>query len=212
MQRQGKRTLDPRLLSIREELLSREAGLPPFPEPEKGRSHAAVCLILRERAELEVLMIRRAESEGDPWSGQMALPGGRRDPSDSSLLHTAVRETAEETSVALAVDGLHLGRLEEVTPATHRLPPISIFPFVFGVRPHTDARAASREVDDIYWIPLATLRNPGATGTVEIRYRDDTSKEFPCLRVEGRVIWGLTYRILTGFFSILEALEYEENR
>jgi 8-oxo-dGTP pyrophosphatase MutT (NUDIX family) len=195
--------LDPSLSPLREILREMESTLPPLPEPEVERAHASVAVILRGAPELELLMIRRAQAEGDPWSGQMALPGGRRDPSDRTLLETALRETVEETSVALEGGSIHLGRLESVTPATPRLPPISIFPFVFAVPDHTQALAASREVDEVMWVPLADLQDQDAQGSVEIRYRDGSAKEFPCLRVQGRVVWGLTYRILNGLFQVL---------
>ena len=54
-----------------------EAGF----EPRAGR--AAVAIMVREaRAATEMLMIRRATREGDPWSGHMGFPGGRRDAGD----------------------------------------------------------------------------------------------------------------------------------
>ena len=64
-------------------------------QPSGGR--AAVALVLRENAgDPEILLIRRAERKGDPWSGHMAFPGGREDARDESLLETALRETREE--------------------------------------------------------------------------------------------------------------------
>ncbi len=182
-----------------------EENLDPIPAPVADRTHAAVSVVLRDQGEWELLLIKRAVAEGDPWSGQMALPGGRRDPSDASLLQTAIRETEEETSVGLDDRVVHLGRLEPMIPATTRLPPITIFPYVFGVPETTEALVSSREVDEVLWVPLATLQNPGASSTVEIHYGDNSSRVFPCLRVDERVIWGLTYRILTGFFEILRA-------
>jgi 8-oxo-dGTP pyrophosphatase MutT (NUDIX family) len=193
---------DPRLSKLRNELAFLEDGFAPIPEEPGDRTHAAVSVVLRGGEELELLLIKRAEAEGDPWSGQMALPGGRRDPSDANLLHTAMRETEEETAVSLSERGIHLGRLEPLKPATTRLPPITIFPYVFGVPEGTDAQASSREVDEVLWVPLAALQDPGAESTVEIHYGDNSSREFPCLQIEGRVIWGLTYRILTGFLEI----------
>ncbi|MCJ7627029.1 MAG: NUDIX domain-containing protein, partial [Longimicrobiales bacterium] len=120
----------------------------------------------------------------------MALPGGRRDPTDLTLLHTAVRETAEETAVILEEMGVHLGRLEPVIPATTRLPPITIFPYVFSVPEGTRAEASSREVDEVLWVPMVALFDPQATSTVEIHYGDNSSRVFPCLRVDDRVVWG----------------------
>jgi 8-oxo-dGTP pyrophosphatase MutT (NUDIX family) len=156
---------------------------------------AAVSLVLRSGAEIEVLLIRRAEADGDPWSGHMALPGGRQDPSDLDLLHTAMRETLEETGVDLQEKGVALGRLDPLEPATYRLPPLSILPFVFDVPAGTDARPASPEVVQIFWVPLSLLCSPEASGTVEIPL-EGGSRTFPCFRVEGNVVWGLTYRIL----------------
>ncbi|MDP5071772.1 MAG: NUDIX domain-containing protein, partial [Congregibacter sp.] len=63
---------------------------------------AAVALVLQLRdGELGVLMIRRAEREGDPWSGQMAFPGGRMDKTDANGYAVAVRETHEEVGLLL---------------------------------------------------------------------------------------------------------------
>ena len=76
-----------------------DAGDPPIHEGD--RLQAAVSVVIRGRGELDFLLIKRARSERDPWSGHMALPGGRRDDSDGDLLHTARRETLEETGVDL---------------------------------------------------------------------------------------------------------------
>lgn len=167
---------------------------------EESRIQAAVSLILRQGPELEALLIRRAEAEGDPWSGHMALPGGRWQQGDGDLRATAMRETEEETAVQLADGALHLGHLPPLSPSTFRLPPLSIHPFVFGVAPGTEATVASPEVDEVLWTPLSRLHGPEAEGTVEIPL-GDVRRTFPCLRVGERVIWGLTYRILRGFLQ-----------
>ncbi len=193
---------DARFFSIQELLRSVE------PTDESGseladRAQAAVSIVLREAPRLDVLLIRRAEAEGDPWSGHMALPGGRRDATDRDLLHTAIRETREETAVPLSDMGLPLGHLAPVTPATRRLPPIVIFPYVFGVPAGTAARAASREVDEVLWTPLETLMRPDVIDTVEIP-TGDTVRVFPCFRLGERIVWGLTFRILSGFLDLLK--------
>jgi 8-oxo-dGTP pyrophosphatase MutT (NUDIX family) len=194
--------LDPRLASLRQAIPDLgESNVNPA-APRVGEYHAAVSLVLRAGREIDVLLIRRAEAEGDPWSGHMALPGGRRDRLDESLLQTAIRETLEETGVGLNEGGVPLGPLAPLVPSTRRLPPISIFPFVFGVPEGTRARAASPEVDEVIWTPILYLQSPQAGGTVEIPIGDD-SRSFPCLRVGERVIWGLTYRILQDFFRVI---------
>lgn len=192
---------DLRYSALRKELLSLEAGFHPSLEETGDRTQAAVSLVLRGGNDPEILLIRRAEAEGDPWSGQMALPGGRRDSSDESLLHTAIRETSEETAVELGEEGIYLGRLEPTVPNTVRIPAITIFPFVFQVPPSVEARVSSREVDEVLWVPLSHLQAPEAASTVEIHYGDNSSRDFPCWRLGERVVWGLTYRILTGFLK-----------
>ena len=151
---------DPGFSALKEQLLALEAERGPFMEEVGDRAQAAVSVVLRAGDDWEVLLIKRAEAEGDPWSGQMALPGGRRDISDNNLLDTAIRETGEETSVFLEEEGVYLGRLEPTVPNTVRLPPITIFPFVFGVAGNARAQATSREVDEALWIPLGDLRHP----------------------------------------------------
>lgn len=165
------------------------------------RTAAAVALTLKAGPEPEILLIRRAEAEGDPWSGHMALPGGRKDPDDEDLLQTAMRETLEETGLDLAAHGQPLGRMEDLAPNTWRLPPISIHPFVFAVGESARARVASHEVVETLWVPMSTFKDPAVSSTVEIT-GGGTPRSFPCFRVEGRVVWGLTYRILNRFFRL----------
>ncbi|MDD5302960.1 MAG: CoA pyrophosphatase, partial [Elusimicrobia bacterium] len=129
---------------------------------------------------LEALFIRRAEREGDPWSGHIGLPGGRREPGDADLLVTAIRETREEIGVDLPRAAL-LGALDDVQPSTPSLPPLIIRPFVFGVDPRPDA-GTSVEVVSSYWIPLESLH--AARGSAKVSFREK-SVEVPCFRVPG---------------------------
>jgi len=160
-----------------------------------------VALVIRGGEDLELLLIKRAEADGDPWSGHMALPGGRRDPTDASLLETAMRETLEETGVVLGTNGHHLGRLSRLDPASRRLPQLSVTPHVFGVSGHTAAFVASREVHTVYWVPMAALQDPSSFGTYRHR-GDGLTRDFPSFHVEGQVVWGLTYRVLEEFLSL----------
>src|SRR5688572_27389789 len=75
---------------------------------------AAVAIIIAPDPDA-ILLIRRAERAGDPWSGHMALPGGRREPGDLDLLATAIRETSEEVGIRLGSEQL-VGTLEDVVP------------------------------------------------------------------------------------------------
>jgi 8-oxo-dGTP pyrophosphatase MutT (NUDIX family) len=167
---------------------------------EAVSTRAAVALILRDAPTgLELLFIRRAEHADDPWSGQMAFPGGRAEPGED-VFATAVRETEEEIGVDLDRDGERLGTLDEVR-AMARLRPVdlAITPFVFRLARPAEARP-SAEVRSVHWLHLDTIRGPGARSTFDYT-RDGTSLQFPCLEIDGLVIWGLTYRM----FASLEA-------
>ncbi|HET9948533.1 MAG TPA: CoA pyrophosphatase [Longimicrobiales bacterium] len=192
---------DPRFWVLSEALAS-YAGDPDDPLLLEGdHLRASVALVLRARDPLEVLLIKRALSERDPWSGHMALPGGRRDSADADLRATALRETLEETGVDLAREGRPLGRLADVSPSSPRLPRLSISPFVFAVGEDVQAEVASGEVERVYWVPLDALRAPENRGVVRIPLPGG-ARGFPSFRVHGEHVWGLTYRILEQFLGV----------
>jgi 8-oxo-dGTP pyrophosphatase MutT (NUDIX family) len=167
---------------------------------------AAVAIVLRQNPEgvLELLLIKRSEREDDPWSGHIALPGGRHDPSDATLQDTAVRETREETGVDIDVDGLVLGMLDELRPRTPSLPPIIVTPFVAVVRPDV-AIATSDEVAAAFWVGLHSLADPAVTVESEVTVRGATWR-VPSYVIDGRIVWGMTERILNNLLDVLNAV------
>lgn len=191
---------DPRFWVLSEALASYAADANDPPPADPRFLQAAVSLVIRATPTFDLLLIKRARSERDPWSGHMALPGGRRDPDDVSLVATAVRETLEETGLELSGTAAHLGELDEVGPVSVRLPQLTIKPYVFGVPAGSRASDDSPEVDSVYWVSLEELRAPQTLGEVEIPLPGGT-RAFPCYRVVGEVVWGLTYRILYQFLE-----------
>lgn len=164
---------------------------------------AAILLVLRERqdGEPELLMIKRAEAEGDPWSGHIACPGGRWEPDDTDLCATAVRETLEETGVDVARDGRIIGQLDDLSPTSRALPPIIIRPFVAIVRDDVEI-VPSAEVALAFWVPLALLiaRHPWGTEVVHVRGVDMSVAAF---QHGVYTVWGLTERVLRQFVGLL---------
>lgn len=173
-------------------------------EPYPNSRYAAIALVLRpdERGHAELLMIRRSEYEGDPWSGHIACPGGRMETTDRDLEETAVRETREETGVDLARDGRVLGTFDDVAPRTPVLPPIIIRPYLAVVRPGV-AVVKSDEVADAFWVPLEAVRRREAWGPGVVRVRG-ADREVPVFRYAGNVVWGLTERVLRQMLDVLE--------
>lgn len=169
-------------------------------------SEAAVALMLRPTGSgLEFLAIKRAEHERDPWSGHMALPGGRHEPGDGSLWETAVRETSEEVGVDLGAVGRALGQLDDVYPRTRRIPAIAITPYVVAVEPGVVART-STEVEQAVWVPLRVVVDEEHRGTLKLDMLPD--REFPTIEYGGHVIWGLTLAILRQLEEVLSRVGY----
>jgi 8-oxo-dGTP pyrophosphatase MutT (NUDIX family) len=193
---------DRRLLLLRHALEARPAL---SAERTAGLREAAVAILLRPREQLEVLLIRRAERERDPWSGHVAFPGGRRAAGDPDLLTTALRETEEEIGLPRRSSRL-LGRLDDLAPQTPRLPPIVIAPYVLAVPPDAEAVPDRREVDAAIWVPLNALVDERAVSEVLVEIEGDALR-FPSLVYQEYVVWGLTHRILTQFLALAHGSE-----
>lgn len=167
---------------------------------ESGEApRAAVAAILRERERgPEVLLIRRAENERDPWSGHMAFPGGRLEPTDPSLMHTAVRETVEEVGLDLDAHGELITRLEDVPTHTTGL---IVRPFVWAVE-SVPSLVPNHEVDELHWVDLASMIAGERDTTYELEWKG-AQYRFPAYSVGDRAVWGLTYKMLQILFSPL---------
>ncbi len=161
---------------------------------------AAVAVILAPDPD-SVLLIRRAEREGDPWSGHMALPGGRQDPTDPELVDTAIRETAEEVGLILTREVL-IGALDDVVPRSPALPPIAVRPYVFAVAGRPELQL-NPEVAGALWVPLDYLLHPDTRHTVQLDIRGE-NRVFPAFRLDDSVVWGMTERILSTLFDQLD--------
>lgn len=189
--------------------LSRHETLPAeAPDTEAtgdARKRAAVVLALRgEAVDPEALFIVRARDERDPWSGHVALPGGREEPADTDLLHTALRELREETGLGLAREEV-IGRLDELRPVSRHIPRIAITPFV-AWRARLSGVRRNAEIEGHFWMPLSALREPDRRSTLVLR-RDGEEMTFPTIEYAGHTVWGLTYSIVQNFLTLLEGDE-----
>jgi 8-oxo-dGTP pyrophosphatase MutT (NUDIX family) len=171
----------------------------PQTQPDRGGSQAAVAVVLAPAPD-SVLLIQRAEREGDRWSGQLALPGGRWSPGDSDLTATARRETREEVGVELTNAAL-LGVLDDLEPRTPVLPPLIVRPFVFAIGERAELHP-NEEVAGAWWVPLETLLRPGCYGPTEYQ-RYGTLVRTAGYQLEVGILWGLTERILTSLLGLL---------
>jgi 8-oxo-dGTP pyrophosphatase MutT (NUDIX family) len=170
-------------------------------EPRAGR--AAVAIMVREGLDAtEMLMIRRATREGDPWSGHMGFPGGRRDPGDPCNFSCALRETEEEIGVDLEQWGTRLGELSDVNTGWRAdRPEMLVTPFVFRVAELPEL-TPNHEVDDVVWVPLHFL--------MDHRNREPLAWEWKGQKMEtdsylydSYRIWGLSLMMIDEMIGIL---------
>lgn len=158
---------------------------------------AAVALVLSELdAVLSVLLVRRTERSGDPWSGHMALPGGHFHGEDPDLLATARRETLEEVGLDLSRAEL-LGSLDDITPM--RSSELVVRPFVFWLAQPAEPRL-SPEIAETLWVPLAALARGGLRTTREVEIKS-SRLQVPAYVIDERVVWGMTFRLLEDLLA-----------
>lgn len=168
--------------------------------------HAAVAMVLRQTdPHVELLLIERARRNGDPWSGQMAFPGGMVVPSDYNARAAAERETCEEIGLTLAAHD-YLGRIDDMQ-GRHRGYPTGIIVSAYvymatgGFTPQLN-----HEVRDVLWVPLTVFSEH--MRVVDVRHPAAPEECFPGIRVSddsNQIVWGLTHRFLETFFRLLDA-------
>jgi len=168
---------------------------------------AAVAVVLRQRPphapnDTEVLLIRRAERLGDPWSGHMAFPGGHQNPDDLNLRVTAMRETMEEVGLDLSQHE-YLGALDELNAFARGRPVgMSIAPHVFALRGELPPLQPNYEVAELVWGSLCQMALGEIDTTKELTYGNE-ARTLPAYDVHGHVVWGMTYYMLRSLFQAL---------
>jgi 8-oxo-dGTP pyrophosphatase MutT (NUDIX family) len=177
---------------LRERLASHHDPRAGSQDARRGWQAATALVIAPHEPAPAIAFIRRTDRPGDRWSGDMALPGGTRDDVDPDLAATAVRETREEVGLEL---GEAITRLpDQRGRVTRGL--VATFVHVLDERPRLEPDP--HEVAEALWIPLDRLLDP--TAVSRTRWN---GLPFPALEHEGRVIWGLTHRIIGSFLEVV---------
>jgi 8-oxo-dGTP pyrophosphatase MutT (NUDIX family) len=154
---------------------------------------ASVSIILSEAQDgINIFLVKRASRDNDPWSSQMAFPGGRKSQIDSDLFDTVIRETLEETGIGLKQCSF-LGVLEPVNSTL--IPELNVLPFVFHCEEKPEIML-NEEVVSSFWIPLEELSKSYCRTRIG-------SLIVQGYAVKGEVVWGLTFRMLEKLFELI---------
>ena len=189
-------------MTLHDEWIDRVLGLEPEIARIEPRTRAAVAVPIHPRGrDAEILLMRRAECEGDPWSGHVSFPGGRVEDEDPSHQHAAERETLEEVGLDLA-RARHLGRLDDLEGTEVSLV-VSAYVYLVEEKPPI---VASHEVDEAFWVPVSRLADPAHQLKRTFDYRG-TDVDLPAIRLPepNPVIWGITYKFLDQLLDLLGA-------
>jgi 8-oxo-dGTP pyrophosphatase MutT (NUDIX family) len=164
-------------------------------------SYAGAAVAVLIRPDGDVLFIQRAVYEGDPWSGHMALPGGRIDPEDENAEAAARREVLEEVGVDVST-AILLGELDQVA-SPDLAPRVCVTPYVFALTDDPVVAMDSREVAAIHWFGLDRFVQGEGRGQFPYTYQG-TDYQLPCIDLDGRRIWGMTLRIVEDLLARLQ--------
>ena len=163
---------------------------------------AAVAAILRPRdSRLELLYIERRRTPNDPWSGHIAFPGGRVEPSDTSLRATAERETLEEIDLHLQKEH-YIGRLDDLQGASL---PVQVAAFVYAIDELQVALSPNNEIYSTFWRSFEILCEPGRQ-CQHMLSKDGNYRAMPAIDVLGAktpLLWGITYRFTAQLIDLL---------
>ena len=185
-----------------QEVIDRLSAIEAHAEPVPSK-RAAVAISLRSGVSgPEILMIQRAVREGDPWSGHMGFPGGRKDTSDVTDVACAKRETREEISFDLDTHGELVCQLSDVNTGWRAdRPEMLVAPFIFKVD-STPPFELNHEVDDTLWIPLNFLLDDANRGRHQWDWRGEVL-ESDAFTYDGRLIWGLSLMMIDELLEII---------
>lgn len=146
----------------------------------------------------KVLILQRASSPNDPWSGHLALPGGRFEPQDADLLATAIRETEEECGIHLTRDQL-VAELPWATAGRAVDRNIVVAPWLFCVDTEPMIKLDPVEMSQYFWLDVKEFSQIERHAHFRPK---GLEMDMPCYFLENQPLWGFTYGVLCKLFQV----------
>lgn len=166
------------------------------PNSQPPKQAGILILLFPFKDELHTVFIKRTEKNG-PHSGQISFPGGKVDSLDTSLEHTALRETTEE----LGVISKNIKLLGALTPLFIPVSNYDVFPFIGFINKFSGFSIQPDEVQYAIIAKIQEFQKPATTGILEINQNKITIKA-PCYKIKDARIWGATAMILSEFLEV----------
>jgi 8-oxo-dGTP pyrophosphatase MutT (NUDIX family) len=174
-------------------------------KPTDARQAGVLALLFPKNEAWYVVLIERNANDRDRHGGQISFPGGKFEPQDKTMLHTALRETEEEV-------GIPQNEVRVLGSLTDLYIPVSNFqvhPFVGWLEAPPDYRLQTEEVSAVIETPLSHFLNPDARRTTNIPVNESlTLKNVPYFDVEGKTLWGATAMILSELLELCALTEF----
>ena len=168
------------------------------------RESAVLVPVFRDvTGEVQVVLVRRGEH--GVHGGQLAFPGGKRDPGDASLLATALRETEEEVGLSAA----SIQVLAELPAIQTRTTGFHIAPFLACITPPAKWHFSEPEIAEVLSVPLRHLADPATAAQEQWQLPGWPQPELVSFwRIGPYPLWGASYRILQLLLPRLLAGEW----
>jgi len=168
------------------------------PDNQGGQQPAAAVAVIRCVEPVpSILLVRRAQYDGDPWSGHFAFPGGRKERRDLTIFHTCLREVREETAIDLSgaavrqtLSPSRAGRSQDAA--------ILVQPYVFELSRRPPVVLAAREVESYVWLEMSAFCERANHRVIEVM----PGRIRPVYPLEDYYIWGFTYGVLCNLLGL----------
>ena len=164
------------------------------------RKSAVAIVLFDNQVSLSSVLIQRSTYKG-VHSGQVCLPGGKKEDFEDFLHETALRECVEETGL----NGSELELIGELTPVYIPVSNHHVHPYVFHYPSTPLYKPDPREVVEVIPFGVADLIDDALIKRTDILVKEDyTLKNVPYFDIEGRIVWGATAIILNELREVLQ--------